>query len=138
MFESETVVKPRCEGCEYRKIVHAQNNYTFYGCYHHPYIGKRVAEIKECPKTEIEKIQWLKWENLKECMEIECPMLGNERIMTYALENAPVYYSYTAPFVDEDGDVCYYQYDHDEGCWEDSIMCMGEYEEGTHYRMYGV
>lgn len=53
MFESETVVKPRCEGCEYRKIVHAQNNFTVYGCYHHPYIGKWVAEIRECPKTEI-------------------------------------------------------------------------------------
>ncbi|MBD5529708.1 MAG: hypothetical protein HDR02_15095 [Lachnospiraceae bacterium] len=84
---------------------------------------------------ETQNIKWLKWENLKEWGEIECPMLDNEMVMTYYLEDGPVYYSYTAPFVDEDGDICYYQYDHDEGCWEDSIMCMGEYEEGTRYRM---
>lgn len=49
MFEDCKSIKERCEGCEYRKRVYAQNNYSFYGCYHRPYIGKRVAEIKECP-----------------------------------------------------------------------------------------
>lgn len=53
MFEPEEHVKGRCEGCEYRKRVHAQNNYSFYGCYYRPYSGKRVAEIKDCPKKII-------------------------------------------------------------------------------------
>lgn len=127
MFDPEEVTKSRCEGCEYRRKVYAQNNYSFYGCYHHPYIGKRVAEIKECPKAEV--IKWLKWKNLKECMEIECPMIGNEIVMTYAPENGPIQYSFTAPFVDEDGDVCYYQYDHDEGNWDENTIWVGKYEQ---------
>lgn len=49
MFEYCKSIKERCEGCEYRKRVYAQNNYSFYGCYHRPYIGKQVVEIKECP-----------------------------------------------------------------------------------------
>ncbi len=50
MFEPEEYKKGRCEGCKYRQRVYAQNNYYFYGCYHRPYIGKRVVEIKYCPK----------------------------------------------------------------------------------------
>jgi len=42
--------KERCRGCEYRHIVHTNGGYNFYGCYHRPYTGKRVAEIKDCPK----------------------------------------------------------------------------------------
>lgn len=49
MFETEKIVKERCKGCEYRKRVYAQNNYCFYGCYHIPYKGKHVTEIKDCP-----------------------------------------------------------------------------------------
>lgn len=52
MFESNEIIKPRCEGCESRRIVHAQGNYSFYGCYCKPYTGKRVAEIKDCPKNK--------------------------------------------------------------------------------------
>lgn len=52
MFEPEKVTKYRCEGCEYRRTVYAQNGFTFYGCYHHPYSGKRVEEIKDCPKSK--------------------------------------------------------------------------------------
>lgn len=52
MFESNELTKPRCEGCEYRKIVYAQNGFAFYGCYHHPYSGKWVEIIKECPKSK--------------------------------------------------------------------------------------
>ncbi len=52
MIEEESVKKQRCDGCMYRKKVYATNNYSFYGCYHAPYIGKRVAEIKDCPLRE--------------------------------------------------------------------------------------
>ena len=50
MLETEESVKSRCDGCNYRMRVYAQNNFSFYGCYHRPYIGKWVAEIKDCPK----------------------------------------------------------------------------------------
>lgn len=52
MFEPEKHIKQRCEECKYNKKVYAQNNYSFSGCYHRPYTGKRVAEIKECPMEE--------------------------------------------------------------------------------------
>ncbi|MCX4271893.1 MAG: hypothetical protein OSJ71_06490 [Acetatifactor sp.] len=57
MFEEDKTeeTKPRCQDCEHRKRVYAQNNFTFWGCYHRPYTGKRVAEIKDCPKKENEQ-----------------------------------------------------------------------------------
>ena len=56
MFEFEDDVKKheRCEKCEYKHIVHTNGGFNFYGCYHRPYTGKRVAEIKECPKEGAE------------------------------------------------------------------------------------
>lgn len=39
----------RCKPCQYGKVVVAQNEYMFLGCYHRPFTGKRVAEIKQCP-----------------------------------------------------------------------------------------
>lgn len=55
MFDEEKPIKQRCEGCEYCKRVYAQNNFRFNGCYHRPYTGKWVAEIKDCPKGSVEK-----------------------------------------------------------------------------------
>ena len=52
MFESEDEKKQRCDGCGHRKRVYAQGNYSFNGCYHRPYAGKRVAEIKDCPMEQ--------------------------------------------------------------------------------------
>ena len=53
--------------------------------------------------------------------------------MTYYPKGTPCYYSYTAPFIDESGDVCYYRFDHDEGCWEEDVIytiCQSEeYQE---------
>lgn len=40
----------RCNHCKYGKVVTAYDGYMFFGCYHRPYTGKRVAEIKDCPK----------------------------------------------------------------------------------------
>ena len=40
----------RCKGCTYARSVIATGQWMFLGCYHAPYRGKRVAEIKECPK----------------------------------------------------------------------------------------
>lgn len=75
--------------------------------------------------------KWLRWENAKEWGKIQCPMLGNEYVMTYYLEGTLCDYTYTAPFV-LDGEVCYYRFDHDENRWdEDTLFFLGEYEEGA-------
>lgn len=86
------------------------------------------------------EIKWLKWENGHEWGEIQCPMMGNEFVMTYCPNPAivPCYYTYTAPFV-VDGDICYYRFDQEEGCWdEDTLFCMGEYVEGTVVKFGGL
>lgn len=75
-------------------------------------------------------MKWLKWENGEEWGEIECPMLNNEMIMTYYPKGVPCYYTYSAPFVDDDGEVCYYRFDQDEGCWdEDLFLCVSMKKE---------
>ena len=48
----ESIPEGRCTKCEYARTVFATGNYKFLGCYHMPYTGKRVAEIKKCPKEE--------------------------------------------------------------------------------------
>ncbi len=52
MFEEDETekIKPRCQGCEHRKRVYAQSDFSFWGCYHRPYTGKWVTEIKNCPQ----------------------------------------------------------------------------------------
>lgn len=54
-------------------------------------------------------------------------------------KGTPCYYSYTAPFIDESGDVCYYRFDHDEGCWEEDVIytiCQSEeYQESMIFKM---
>ena len=45
-----SILDGRCKGCEYARSVVATEQWMFLGCYHKPYCGKRVAEIKECPK----------------------------------------------------------------------------------------
>lgn len=47
---NEEQERKRCEKCEYKHLVHTNSGFNFYGCYHRPYKGKRVAEIKDCPK----------------------------------------------------------------------------------------
>ena len=39
----------RCNPCKYRKVTGGSGGWAFFGCYHKPYNGKWVAEIKECP-----------------------------------------------------------------------------------------
>lgn len=77
--------------------------------------------------------KWLKWENAQEWGNIYCPMLECE-VMTYYPIGSPTYDSYTAPFVDDEGDVCYFKFDHDEGEWIEDLFLVGEYEEGMIYR----
>lgn len=82
-------------------------------------------------KNLMQEIHWLKWENGKEWGKIFCPMLG-EYVMTYYQEGTPAYDTYTAPFVDSDGEsVCFYKYDQDEDCWHEELYVLGDYVEGV-------
>lgn len=49
-FTNDTKKPHRCIGCEYNKRVFANSQWEFRGCYHKPYRGKWIAEIKDCPK----------------------------------------------------------------------------------------
>ena len=46
----DSIPNGRCKGCPYADVVRAQTGLMFLGCRHDPYKGKRVAEIKSCPK----------------------------------------------------------------------------------------
>lgn len=38
--------------CKFAKYVGTGHGWGFLGCYHAPYTGKRVSEIKDCSKYE--------------------------------------------------------------------------------------
>ncbi len=76
--------------------------------------------------------KWLKWEHAREWGKIQCPMLGNESIMTYSPEGLPDFYTYTAPFMC-DGKVCCYRYDHNQSRWDDVLFDMGDCVEGVSF-----
>ena len=42
----------RCSNCGYARVVTAQDQWQFLGCYCKPYTGRWVAEIKDCPKDD--------------------------------------------------------------------------------------
>ena len=43
----------RCNGCKDCRKVTAADGFTFLGCFHNPFRGKWVAEIKDCPKANV-------------------------------------------------------------------------------------
>jgi ribosomal protein L40E len=50
----------KCRLCKYAEPIQATSNFRFVGCYHHPYKGKWIAEIKECPKKQKSEIgHWI-------------------------------------------------------------------------------
>ena len=54
-FEYDNQSSGRCDGCHDCRDVHATGGWLFRGCYHEPYYGKWVAEIKDCPKEKAEE-----------------------------------------------------------------------------------
>lgn len=65
--------------------------------------------------------EYLEWKNGKEWGEMQCPMLNNRHVMTYYPESVFSCYLYTAPFVACDEQVCYYKYDNDKKCWDETL-----------------
>lgn len=45
----------QCKGCSFAKKVTANGGWSFTGCVFEPYQGKWIAEIKECPKKQLEE-----------------------------------------------------------------------------------
>lgn len=50
-FDDRDLHGGRCRNCDSCKEVRVTVNWSFYGCYHTPYIGKWIAEIQDCPKN---------------------------------------------------------------------------------------
>lgn len=46
----ENLPKGRCHPCKYAKAINAGDDWVFLSCWHEPYKGKWVAEIKDCPR----------------------------------------------------------------------------------------
>ena len=72
----------------------------------------------------------LEWKSdMNEWGEIYCPMLRKE-VKNYWPNGTPCYDTVTNPFLDEDGNVYYYKYDHDVGGWdEDNVFSLCDSEE---------
>ena len=49
-FEKKDYPRGRCNPCRHAREVETTGQWSFLGCYHPPYHGKWVAEIKECPR----------------------------------------------------------------------------------------
>lgn len=74
----------------------------------------------------------LEWKSdMNEWGEIYCPFL-DKSVMTYYPNGSRPYDTVTSPFLNEDGDVYFYKYDHDEGGWNDETYSMCEIEEYIH------
>lgn len=74
----------------------------------------------------MEQVKTLKWFNGQEWGECFHPDLG--WVMTYCEKGRPCYDSYTKPFIDDDGDICCYRFDQDEGYWVEEILFLKEWE----------
>lgn len=53
-FDKRDYPNGRCNPCKYAKVVVATGQWSFLGCHCDPYMGKWVAEIKECPLVKME------------------------------------------------------------------------------------
>ena len=47
-IEQKKIKDGRCKGCKHCRGLSA-GNFSFYACFHKPYRGKWVVEIKDCP-----------------------------------------------------------------------------------------
>ena len=45
----------RCNPCPYAEEMNSSDGWFFLGCFHKPYNGKWVVEIKDCPKEREEQ-----------------------------------------------------------------------------------
>ena len=77
--------------------------------------------------TQDIELKWHDKDRMKEWGNISCPMLNNEEVMTYCPKDAIPYDTVTNPFINEDGDLYVFKYDHDIGGWEEDTTFMLAY-----------
>lgn len=69
----ENLPKGRCHPCKYAKAINAGDDWVFLSCWHEPYQGKRVTEIKDCPmgkksmKVQENQLCWYKYYIANNC-----------------------------------------------------------------------
>ena len=78
------------------------------------------------PIDEDVELEWKS--NMNEWGEIYCPFL-NKEVMTYYPVRVRPYDTITNPFIEENGGVYYYKYDHDEGGWYEECYMMCDADE---------
>lgn len=89
-------------------------------------LSKDYAILGIKPIDEDVELEWKS--NMNEWGEIYCPFL-NKEVMTYYPVGVPAYDTITNPLINEDGEVYYYKYDHDEGGWHEDTFSMCDAEE---------
>lgn len=89
-------------------------------------LSKDYAILGIKPIDEDVELEWKS--DMNEWGEIYCPMIG-KKVMTYYPNGVPAYDSITNPLIDEDGEIYYYKYDHDEGGWHEDVFSMCNAEE---------
>lgn len=52
MSEIKYIRSERCKNCKYRRKKPYLDVFEVYGCYCKPYKGKRITDIKICPREE--------------------------------------------------------------------------------------
>ncbi len=89
-------------------------------------LNKDYAILGIKPIDEDVELEWKS--NMIEWGEIYCPMM-NKEVMTYYPSGVPAYDSITNPLIDDDGEIYYYKYDHDEGGWNEEMFSLCDAEE---------
>lgn len=102
------------------------------------WVKKSDKYCGECGQalTPDERGKFLSWVNAREWGKIYDPMLEKE-VMTYCSQGAPAFDSYTAPFMNDDGDIIYHRFDHDAGGWTNITYYLMEGEEYRYLRLIG-
>lgn len=59
-----------CKFCSNCKEVRANGGFVFFGCYHKPYKGKWIAEIKDCPLEQ--EVKDIMREAIRKYVEVDC------------------------------------------------------------------
>lgn len=76
----ENLPKGRCHPCKYAKVINAGDNWVFLSCWHEPYRGKWVAEIKDCPVGKEVKMQIINANEVKELINTKLDSFKKEMI----------------------------------------------------------
>lgn len=89
-------------------------------------LSKDYAILGIKPIDEDVELEWKS--NMNEWGEIYCPFL-NKEVMTYYPVGVRPYDTITNPFIEKNGGVYYYKYDHDEGDWKEECYMMCDADE---------